>query len=74
MTEDSKNSVSGFHMTLFKQTKIPLTGSVENKALKQQWLITKACYVFRAMLTTSCIKHPLPFKYSKEHAKHVQTC
>ena len=45
MTEDSKNSASGFHMTLFKQTKMLF----ETKALKQQWLITKACYVFRVM-------------------------
>ena len=52
MTKDLKNTVSGFYITPFKQTKILF----ENKARKQQWLKTKACYVFRAMLITSCEK------------------
>ena len=63
------NSVSGFHMTPFKQTKILL----ENKARKQQWLTTKACYL--------CLQGnayyflwKISFKYSNEHTKYVQTC
>ena len=63
------NSVSGFYITPFKETKILF----ENKARKQQWLMTNAGYAFRAMLITSCEKS-LSIKYSNEHTKHVQTC
>ena len=71
MTRGSKNSVRGFKMTLFKQTKMLF----ENKAFIQQWVITKACYVFRAMLNTSCEKRPDCFKYlmsTRDMSKHAR--